>query len=617
MTSTTATYAQIQIDYRNDRLLSEQAMALLTSKGFYKREWEHSPQETMARAINCFSFGDRALAQRLYDHAARQHWAMSSPVQSNGVDVEWPEFAETEFQEASDWLAANVTPDGMPISCFLNTVADNKRSLVATRTESSWLSMLGGGVGTYAGNRGPDEKSTGVMAHLGGYNWDTISYRQTSQRRGSMAFYMDVQHPEREAFLKMRDPENTDATKTRYNLNHAFNIPDSFMYAVIKDEMVDEIDPKHGVTGHKFSARLFWEEIMQIRKTTGEPYLLFIDTVNRNLPPHISNPNYRCYASNLCSEVTLMANKTRTAVCCLSSVNLEFWEEWKDSTLIEDLTRFLDNVLEYFIRLAPPELARAINSAKQERALGLGALGWHSFLQSKNIAFESGGFNSAISWIHKIHGTIQKRSRAESLRLGALRGEAPDCAGTGMRNSHNIAIAPNANSSSIAGSSPSREPWQGNAFAAQGRAGAYLIKNKYLEKRMKELGIDTSENWGKIIANDGSIRGIEGFTEHDLAVFATFTEIDPLWIVEQAIATAPYVCQSVSLNIAIPAEYSLQAMSDIHFKMWGSGVVKSAYYCRGKPPANISIGTGAAQPLNSVVKQALVFDSNECLSCHG
>lgn len=573
-------YLGIKIDYDRDNLIPEQGRALLTGKGFYKKDWEDSPQQSFARASTCYSFGDYEFAQRIYDAVSKGWFMFASPVLSNAVEVNWPKFKKDQFDKAGEWLSKHVTPDGMPISCFLSKIPDNKKGLVETRSEASWLSMMGGGVGVYAANRSPDVKSTGVMAHLRGYDSDTLAYKQTASRRGSIAAYLDIDHPEILSFIEMRNPVGGDQNKKCFNLNNAVNITDEFMIAVIEGREYELVDPKHGRTGRFLNAREVWERIMEMRFETGEPYLLFRDTVNRNIPSWITNPLYSVSQSNLCvsgdtgisvkvngkikniqirdlagftdeevlvkcynpetykvewqkitafamthhdadvinvnigdqvvtctpdhqfytknrgyvqainlmgddvlvvkgvdtkgasidqlgqtmavfditvennhnffanhvlvhncSEITLRTSDKRTAVCCLSSLNLEKYEEWKDTTLVQDLVRLLDNVLEYFIRLAPPELKRAVHSATKERAIGLGTLGWHSFLQSKMIPFESGGVNSAIQWTHLVYGKIKKAAVEESLSLGSLRGEAPDCAGSGMRNSHLMAVA--------------------------------------------------------------------------------------------------------------------------------------------------------------------------------
>lgn len=312
-----------------------------------------------------------------------------------------------------------------------------------------------------------------------------------------------------------------------------------------------------------------------------------------------------------------MTSFTRTAVCCLSSLNLEKFDEWKGTNIVADLIRLLDNVLEYFIRLAPTSISRAINSATKERALGLGTLGFHSYLQSKMIPFESGGFNSAVSHTHMIHSYIKEQAEKESKRLGALRGEAADCRGSGYRNSHLTAIAPNASSASLVGASPSREPWASNAFVSQGRAGSFLIKNKYLKAVLAKYGLDNDETWAKVVKQEGSVAWIDELSENEKAVFATAREIDPMWIIELAAAAQQHVCQSISTNLFFPAETTFQQMSDVHVAAWAKGL-KSLYYCRAQEPVKADIGTGAERPLNAVkIKKRIEYDAAGCLACEG
>jgi ribonucleoside-diphosphate reductase alpha chain len=607
----------VTIDLSLDGNLPEQGLAMLTRKGFYKKDWETSPQEGFARAASCYSFGDYGLAQRIYEYASKGWYTNASPVLSNAVEIDWPEFTADQFAEAGDWLEKNVTPDGMPISCFLTKISDDKKSLVETRSETEWLSMLGGGVGVWFGNRAPDEKSTGVMAHAAGYDADTLAYKQKESRRGSIAAYLDIDHPEILPFIRMRDPVGGDSNKKCFNLNNAVTITDKFMHAVIKGEDYELVDPKHGGTGRYLNAREVWELIHQMRFETGEPYILFRDTANRKRPGWIRNPHYYVGQSNLCSEILLWTSKKRTAVCCLSSLNLEKYEEWKDTTIVADLIRYLDNVLEYFIRLAPPELKKAIYSAKKERALGMGTLGWHSYLQSKMIPFESGGFNSAIQHTHMIYKRIREAGIASSLQLALERGEAPDCAGSGMRNSHLFAIAPNASSSSLVGASPSIEPWADNCFVADGRAGAFLIKNKHLEVVLEALGKNTDEVWKSIEQNDGSVQHLDFLSDHEKKVFKTFKETDPMWIIEQAIARTPYICQGTSLNIKVSQNVTKEEMSDISMKAWAGGV-PALYYCRAEGTTKADIGTGGDKPLNAVaVKKKVEYAEPECLACEG
>lgn len=600
----------ILIDYTKDKNIPEQGIALLTGKGFYKKDWESSPQETFGRAATCYSFGDHEFAQRIYDYASNAWFTFASPVLSNAVDIEWPDFREEEFDQAGDWLEENVTPDGMPISCFLSMIPDTKEGLVEARSEAAWLSMMGGGVGVYASNRAPDEKSTGVMAHLRGYDADTLSYKQTASRRGSMAAYIDIDHPEIVNFITMRQPVGGDQNKKCYNLNNAVNVTDSFMQSVIAGESYELVDPKHGPTGRFLDAREVWELILETRYETGEPYIMFKDTVNRNIPEWVMNPLYQVNQSNLCSEITLRTTDKRTAVCCLSSLNLEKYEEWKDSTIVEDLVRLLDNVLEYFIRLAPPQLKRAVRSASKERAIGLGTLGLHSFLQSKFIPFES---EESLKINDEIFSNIKAKAVVESMRLGSIRGEPSDLRGSGMRNSHLLAVAPNASSSNIVGASPSIEPWNSNAFNAQGRAGSFLIKNKYLKNYLAMIGKDTKEVWQDIITNEGSVQHLDFLDKKVKNVFKTASEISPFWIVDLAAIRQKHICQSQSLNIFVASGISKQEMSDIHIRGWYSGV-KTFYYCRSKPSTRATIGNGKKAPLGSVAPQ----DNNkfeECLAC--
>lgn len=298
--TTVQQYMGILIDYSRDALIPEQGLALLTGKGFYKKAHENSPQEGFARAATSYCFGDYDFAQRIYDYVSKGWFTFASPVLSNAVEITWPTFTAEQFNEAGEWLEENVEPDGMPISCFLSYVPDTKEGLVQARSEAAWLSMMGGGVGIYTANRAPDEKSTGVMAHLKGYDADTLSYKQTASRRGSMAAYLDIDHPEIMSFMEMRSPVGGDFNKKCFNLNNAVNISDKFMEAVINGDDYELVDPKHGGTGRFLNAREVWETLMVLRKETGEPYIMFKDTVNRNIPDWITHPLYSVSQSNLC-----------------------------------------------------------------------------------------------------------------------------------------------------------------------------------------------------------------------------------------------------------------------------------------------------------------------------
>jgi ribonucleoside-diphosphate reductase alpha chain len=615
-------YLGINIDYTRDSIIPEQGFAMLTKKGFYKKGNETSPQESFARAATCFSFGDIALAQRLYDAVSKQWFTFASPVLSNAVAHVYP--TGLSFSNVAEYLKNNVTPEGMPISCFLANIPDTREGLVNTASECRWLSMMGGGVGLYAGMRAVDEKSTGVMSHMRTYDADAKAFKQGETRRGSYAAYLPIDHPEILSFIDMRNPIGGDPNTKCFNLNNGVNITDKFMQCVVSGDKYELRDPKHGATGRFLDAREVWMKILEVRKDTGEPYLEFIDTVNNNKPSWITNRNYLVVQSNLCNEIQLMTDDKRTAVCCLSSLNLDKYDEWKDSTLVQDMVRMLDNVLEYFIALAPDCIPRAVYSAQQERALGLGTLGFASYLQRKNIPFESGGFGSATQINNKIYKNIKKLAVEESLRLGKERGEAPDCAGSGMRNSHLMALAPNASSSSLVNVSPSVEPFAGIAFTAQGRSGSYLIKNQHFEKVLTAYKDQhnksqswVEEQWNLIVNNNGSVQTLDWLSQHDKKVFKTASEIDQKWVIEHAAGRQPHVCQGQSINLAIRPDATAQQVSDLHFSAWKKGL-KGLYYYRASSKVKASVGNGAESPLNSLpIKTNFVEDNEGCLSCEG
>lgn len=616
-------YLGIDIDYSRDKIIPEQGYAMLTKKGFYKKEGEYSPQESFARATTCFSFGDLGLAQRLYNAVSKQWFTFASPVLSNAVKHEYPE--NLEFKDVREYLKNNVNPEGLPISCFLSYIPDTREGLVDTGSETRYLSMNGGGVGLYAGMRSVDEKSTGVMSHMRTYDSDAQAYKQGSTRRGSYAAYLPIDHPEIMNFLDMRSPVGGDPNQKCFNLNNAVNITDEFMHKLANEEDYELVDPKHGKTGRFLKTTEVWEKLLEVRKDTGEPYLNFIDTINAAIPEHVTNPAYKVVQSNLCNEIHLMTNSERTAVCCLSSLNLDKYDEWKDTTLVADMVRMLDNVLEYFIALAPETIKRAVFSAEQERAIGLGTLGFASYLQGKSIPFESGGFDSAIQHNHIIYKNIKQQAVKESLVLGKERGVPNDCEGSGMRNSHLMAIAPNASSSSMVNVSPSIEPFAGIAFTAQGRSGSFLIKNRHFEVVLDAYAEANDKDqkwkdrqWNSIVVNDGSVQNLEWLDEHNKKVFKTSSEIDQKWVIEHAAIRQPHICQGQSLNLAIHPDMSHDDVSYLHWLSWKKKV-KGLYYYRSASKVKASVsGDGTNKPLNAVpVKANFEQDDNTCLSCEG
>jgi ribonucleoside-diphosphate reductase alpha chain len=552
----------VQIDYSRDVLFDELGMKRLRES--YMRDEEVSPQERFAYVSEMFG-SDPEHAQRLYEYSSKHWLSYSTPILSFGRSKK-----------------------GLPISCFLNWVDDTAEGLVNTLSETNWLSMLGGGVGIGFGIRSADEKSVGIMPHLKTYDASCLAYRQGRTRRGSYAAYLDIDHPDIELFLEMRKPTG-DQNIRALNLHHGINIPDSFMQ-IIEKCMVDpkandtwELKEPHTREVKKtLSAKYLWQKIIDLRMQTGEPYIHYIDTSNRYLPKWLKDKGLKVRQSNLCSEIILPTDNDRTAVCCLSSVNLEYYDEWKsDQMFLRDVAEMLDNVLNYFIKNAPDSVARAVYSASRERSIGVGALGFHAYLQKNNIAFES---MEATIANRRMFKHIRSKLNEANVQLGSERGEALDAEGTGYRFSHLIAIAPNASSSIIMGNtSPSIEPFRANAYRQDTLSGAYLNKNKYLDAILKqkcsELGIDIDEAWSSIIANDGSVQHLDFLDDHAKNVFKTAMEIDQRWLVEHAADRQEYIDQGQSLNIFFQPNSHIKYLHAVHFLAWKKGL-KTLYYCR-------------------------------------
>ena len=545
----------ISIDVKRDRVLSDQAFKLL--KDYYCRKDEKSPQEAFARAAVAYSYGDMELAQRIYDGASKGWFMFSSPILSN---------APLPDQKAK----------ALPISCFLAYVPDTLEGLIEHTSELRWLSVKGGGVGGHWSDvRSISDIAPGPIPFLHTVDADMTAYRQGTTRKGSYAAYMDIDHPDIIEFIQMRVPTG-DVNRKNLNLHHAVNISDHFMVAVRNNEMWDLKDPNDDTVRDTMPARKLWEMLLETRYRTGEPYLNFIDTANRALPEAQKKLGLKIHGSNLCNEIHLATNEDRTAVCCLSSLNLERFDEWKDTNIVGDLIRFLDNVLQFFIDNAPDSISRARFSAERERSLGLGAMGYHSYLQKHRIAFES---EEALDLNIEMFKTIQEMAIQESEVLAKERGEAPDMKGWGVRNAHLLAIAPNANSSLIGGTSPSIEPWKANAFTSRTRAGSHLTKNKYLEEVLEELGRNDEKTWSSIITNGGSVQHFDWMPDNLKAVFKTAIEINQDWVVKQGGDRQKYLCQGQSLNIFFPAGATKAYLHQVHFNAWQYGT-KGLYYLR-------------------------------------
>jgi len=545
----------INIDARRDRLLSDQAFKLL--KDYYCRKDEKSPQEAFARAAVAYSYGDMELAQRIYDGASKGWFMFSSPILSN---------APLPDQKAK----------ALPISCFLSYVPDTLEGLIDHTSELRWLSVKGGGVGGHWSDvRSISDIAPGPIPFLHTVDADMTAYRQGTTRKGSYAAYMDADHPDIVEFIQMRVPTG-DVNRKNLNLHHAVNLSDEFMEAVRDNGIWHLKDPNSKEVRDTMPARKLWEMLLETRYRTGEPYLNFIDTANRALPEAQKKLGLKIHGSNLCNEIHLATSDDRTAVCCLSSLNLERYDEWRDEGIVGDLIRFLDNVLQYFIDNAPDTISRARYSAERERSLGLGAMGYHSYLQKHRIAFES---QEALDLNIEMFKSIQEMAIQESEVLAKERGEAPDMKGWGVRNAHLLAIAPNANSSLIGGTSPSIEPWKANAFTSRTRAGSHLTKNKYLVEVLESLGKNDEKTWSSIITNGGSVQHFDWMPDNLKAVFKTAIEIDQNWVVKQGGDRQAYLCQGQSLNVFFPAGANKAYLHKVHFNAWKYGG-KGLYYLR-------------------------------------
>jgi len=591
-------YLGIKINLERDNLFD--TLGIKRLKESYMMEEETTPQERFAYVSKAFSSSPEH-AQRLYEYSS-QHWlSYSTPILSFGRSRR-----------------------GLPISCFLPYMHDSAEGLVDCLSEVNWLSMLGGGIGIGIGIRSADDKSTGIMPHLRTYDASSLAYRQGRTRRGSYAAYLDISHPDILLFLEMRRPTG-DPNMRALNLHHGINITDDFMSLIEKsmldpnfDDTWELKDPHDGEVRDTISAKELWERILTLRMETGEPYIHFIDTSNRMMPEFQKKLGLSIKQSNLCSEIILPTNKNRTAVCCLSSVNLEYYDEWKDNQLfLKDIAEMLDNVLQYFIDNAPDSIARARFSAFRERSIGVGALGFHAYLQRKNVAFES---VMAKSLNNKIFKNIRTKLDHANIELGKLRGEAPDAKGTGRRFSHTMAIAPNASSSIIMGNtSPSIEPYRANAYRQDTLSGAHLNKNKYLDKIIHDTSdkIDYDETWSSIIANDGSVQHLEWMDEHTKEVFKTSMEIDQRWLIEHAADRQQYIDQAQSLNLFFRPDVNVKYLHACHFLAWKKGL-KTLYYCRSEKLAKADkVSKKIERQVISELNLQEIAQGNECLACEG
>jgi ribonucleoside-diphosphate reductase alpha chain len=558
---------RVTIDRSRDENLTTFGKETLTDRYLIPGE---SFQDLFARVATHYA-DDSDHAQRLYDYISNLWFMPSTPILSNGG-----------------------TKRGLPISCFLNEANDSLDGIVGLWNENVWLAAKGGGIGSYWGNLrsigeqvGTNGKTSGIIPFIRVMDSLTLAISQGSLRRGSAAIYLPIDHPEIEEFIELRRPTGGDPNRKALNLHHGILITDEFMRLVESDGEMPLRSPKDRHVVRKVSARSLWIRLMTCRVETGEPYLIFIDHVNRAIPQHHKLANLEVKMSNLCSEITLPTGTDkdgmeRTAVCCLASLNLDKWLEWNgNEQIIPDIMRFLDNVLQDFIDTAPDEMARARYSAMRERSVGLGVMGLHSFFQSQKIPFES---VMAKVWNKKMFKHINERANLASIELAEERGACPDAADYGVmeRFSNKMAIAPTASISIICGgSSPGIEPIAANSFTHKTLSGSFNVRNIYLKKLLAEKGKDTNEIWSSITTREGSIQHLDFLDQDEKDVFKTAFELDQRWIIDLAGDRAPHICQSQSINIFLPADVQKKTLHDIHWMAWKKGV-KSLYYCRSK-----------------------------------
>ena len=579
----------VEINLERDKNITEQAMKLL--KDYYCRDGETSPQQAFARAAACYSPND-AFAQRIYDYVSKGWFMYASPVLSNAI-------------KPGEKVKA------LPISCFLTYVPDSLEGLIEHTAELRWLSVKGGGVGGHWSDvRAVSDKAPGPMPFLSTVDADMVAYRQGKTRKGSYAAYIDIDHPDIIEFVNMRIPTG-DVNRKCLNLHNAVNITDKFMQAVENNEEWYLLDPNDRSVRDTISARKLWETLLETRFRTGEPYLNFIDTANRALPQPMKDKGLVLKGSNLCNEIHLPTSRDRTAVCCLSSVNIEKFDEWKDTNMIKDLTKFLDYVLQFFIDHAGDEISRARYSAQQERSLGLGAMGLHSYYHKHRVPFESAKAELLNETIFK---HIKEQALEATLEMGKELGECPDMAGTGRRNSHMLAIAPNANSSILCDTSPSIEPSKANAYTHRTRAGSHLIKNRYLEEELEKLGKNTEKVWTSIITSGGSVQHLKFLSDELKAVFKTAIELDQSKIIEQAAARQKYLCQGQSLNVFFPAGASKSYIHKVHYLAWKLGC-KGLYYLRTETTQRAE--NVAEKIKRDKLKDFVAQEDESCVACEG
>lgn len=595
---------RVQIDRSRDANLTKFGIETLYDRYLLPEE---GPQDLFARVAMYYA-DDSAHAQRLYDYISKLWFMPATPVLSNGG-----------------------TSRGLPISCFLNETQDSLDDIVSLWNENVWLASLGGGIGSYWGNVrsigekvGRNGKTSGIVPFIRVMDSLTLAISQGSLRRGSAAIYLPIWHPEIEEFIEIRRPTGGDPNRKALNLHHGVLVNNAFMLAVEADEEFALRSPKDNSVVSKVKARELWIRLLTARIETGEPYIIYIDHVNDRIPDHHKMAGLNVKMSNLCSEITLPTGRDhlgndRTAVCCLSSLNLENFEQWQDHpTFIEDVMRFLDNVLTDFIQKAPDSMKRAKYAAMRERSVGLGVMGFHSFLQSKMIPME--GVMAKV-WNRRMFQHIKRGADDASVKLAHERGACPDAADYGVmeRFSNKIAIAPTASISIICGgASPGIEPVAANAYTHKTLSGSFPVKNPYFVDVLEKHGQNNEDVWSSIFTNEGSVQHLDFLSQEEKDVFKTAFEIDQRWLIEHAADRTPFVCQAQSLNVFLPANVHKADLHRIHWEAWKKGV-KSLYYCRSKSIQRAESNASWVRTRESQGREPELTEQKakyeECLAC--
>lgn len=630
---TTENLFELSPNYEFDDKLTPFAKASLKDR--YLISGEQSPQDAFVRAARAFS-DNIAHAKRLYRYVTDEWFMFATPVLSNApVRLHYADTFEENFVAACFGKKTN----GMPISCFLNYVSDDREGITGHYKETSFLASLGGGVGGYWGalrsigtGTSSGSVSSGVIPFVGVLDRLVLAFAQGRTRRASYAAYIDISHPEILEFLEIRKPTGGDANRRSLNLHNAVSIPDAFMEIIAAcetDPTYDDswplVDPHTNSVVETVSAKELWQKLIDLRASTGngEPFIFWPDAANRALPEEQKKLGLRVHQSNLCTEIMLATNSERTAVCCLSSVNLEKFDEWsKDPMFIPDLIRMLDNVLEYFINNAPSQLAKAVYSAQRERSVGLGAMGFVSYLQMKGVPYESA---IATSINRQIFRHIKKEAVKATTQLAEERGACPDAGSSMKRNMHLLAIAPNASTSIFLNVSPSCEPAKANIFTHKTDSGSWKVKNKHLEAVLEAMGKNTTEVWGQIVKDEGSVKNLDFLDDEQKAIFKTFIEYDQRWVIEHAAHRQEYICQGQSLNTSFRADAHIVYLHAVHMLAWKKGL-KSMYYLRSQAihradslgddfKAEVTQKTQALG-LPDTIENLKDYD-NACLSCEG